>query len=76
MQAFRQDRYLEVTTVAPPESEDQAFEDKLSDLRELGVDDGHHGGVDVGEDGRRRLGLQHGASQKTPDAQTHSSEEV
>lgn len=61
------DRYLQVASVAPPEVQDQAFEDQLSNLGELGIDDGDNGGVNVSEDGRGRLSLQHRASQRTPD---------
>ncbi|TNN42954.1 hypothetical protein EYF80_046844 [Liparis tanakae] len=68
---YRQtDGYLEVAAVAPPEGQDEAFEDQLSDLWELGVDDGDDGRVDVSEGGRRRLGLQHRARQQTPERQT------
>lgn len=61
------DRYLEVAAVALPECQDEPLEDQLADLRELGVDDGDEGGVDVSEDGRRRLGLEDGASQRAPE---------
>lgn len=53
------DRYLEVTTIALPEVQDEALEDQLSDLRKLGVDDGDDGGVNMSEDRRRSLSLQH-----------------
>lgn len=58
--------HLEVAAVALSERQDEPLEDQLPNLRELGVDDGDEGGVDVGEDGRRRLGLQNGASQRAP----------
>lgn len=43
--------YLEVASVALPERQDEPLEDQLPDLRELGVDDGDEGGVNVSEDG-------------------------
>lgn len=62
-------RYLEVASVALPERQDEPLEDQLPDLRELGVDDGCEGGVNVSEDGRCCLSLQDGASQQTPDGE-------
>lgn len=43
--------YLEIAAVAPPEAQDETFEDQFSNLGELGVDDSHNGSIDVGEDG-------------------------
>ena len=63
--------YLVVPPVALPEAEDQAFEHEFSDLGELGVDNGNHGRVHVGEDGGGTLGLEHGAGQETPEQNTH-----
>lgn len=53
------DRYLKVAAIALPECQDEPLEDQLSDLRELGVDDGDEGGVNMSEDRRSRLSLQH-----------------
>ena len=64
------DRYLEVAAVAFPEGQDEAFEDQLSNLRELGVNDGDDSGIHMSEDRRRSLSLQHRASQQTPDRQS------
>lgn len=58
--------YLVVPPVAFTEIKDEPLQDELSYLREFGVDDGHHGGVDVGEDGRRALSLEHRSGQETP----------
>lgn len=66
------DRYLEVAAVTLPEGQDKAFEDQLSNLGELGVDDGDDGGVNMSKGRRRRLSLQHRASQQTPDRQTRT----
>lgn len=52
-------RYLEVTAVALPEGQDEAFEDQLSNLRELGVDDGNDSGINMSEDRRCSLSLKH-----------------
>lgn len=68
------DRYLEVASVALPEREDEPLEDQLPDLRELGVDDGDEGGVNVSEDGRCCLSLQDGASQQTPEGRRDSGD--
>lgn len=68
------DKYLEVASVALPERQDESLEDQLPDLRELGVDDGDEGGVNVSEDGRRCLSLQDGASQRTPEGQRDSGD--
>ena len=43
------------------------LENEFSDLGELGVDDGHQGGVDVRESGREGLRLDDGTSQQTPE---------
>lgn len=51
--------HLEVAAVAPPEAKNETFEDQFSNLRELGVDDGHDSSVDMSEDGRRCLSLKH-----------------
>ena len=55
----QRDGYLEIAAVAPPKGQDEAFEDQLSNLRELRVDDGDDSSVDVSEDGRSCLSLQH-----------------
>lgn len=62
-------RYLEVSAVALPECEDETLEDQLSNLREFGIDDGNNSCINVSEDGRRCLSLQHRTSQQTPDGQ-------
>lgn len=39
-----------VATVTLPEHQDEPLEDQLSNLRELGVDDGDKGSINVSED--------------------------
>ena len=55
---------LVVAPVAAPELQDETRQDQLADVGELGVDDGHQGGVDVGEGRRRRLRLDNGTRQQ------------
>lgn len=43
-------RYLEVAAVAPPERQDESLEDQFSNLRELGVEDGDKGSVNMSKD--------------------------
>lgn len=64
------DIYFVVSPVAFAEVEDESLEDELSGLRELGVDDGHHGGVHVGKDGRGTLSLEHRPRQQTSETRT------
>lgn len=63
--------HLVVPPVALAEVKDESLEDELSYLRELGVDDGYHSSIDVGEGGRGTLGLQGGPGQETSGEQTH-----
>lgn len=65
------DVYFVVSPEAFAEVEDEPLEDELSDLREFGVDDGNHGGVDVGKGGRSALSLEHRPRQQTSETQTH-----
>lgn len=65
--------YFVVSSVAFAEVEDEPLEDELSDLGELGVDDSHHGGVDVGENGRGALSLEHRPRKQASEKQiTHT----
>lgn len=59
--------YFIVPPVTFPEIENEPLEDELPDLRKLGVDDGHHGSVHMGKDGRGGLGLKSRSGQKTPE---------
>lgn len=70
------DRYLEVAAVAPPEGQDETPKDQFSNLWELGVDNGDDSGINVSEDGRRCLSLEHGASQQTPDRQDERTAKI
>lgn len=70
------DVYFVVSSEAFAEVEDEPLEDELSDLREFGVDDSHHGGVDVGKDGRSALSLEHRPRQKTSETKTHTFYEL
>lgn len=65
------DIYFVVSSVAFAKVEDEPLEDELSDLREFGVDDGHHGGIDVGKDGGGALSLKHRPRQQTSETHTH-----
>ena len=56
---------LVIPLEASLEVEDESPEEELSNVGELGVDDGCQGGVDMGEGGRRCLGLDDALTQQT-----------
>lgn len=59
--------YFIVPSVTFPETENEPLEDEFPNLRKLGVNDGHHSSVHMGEDGRGGLGLKRRSGQKTPE---------
>lgn len=72
IQPATRDIYLVVSSVAFAEVEDEPLKDELSDLRELGIDDGHYGGIDMGKDRRGALSLKHRPCQQTSGRHTHT----
>ena len=57
--------YLVIPAKALLELQYESLGQQLPSLRELGVDDGHQCGVDVGEGRGGRLGLDHGTDKET-----------